>query len=129
MPDVMTNQFGNYLVQRLIEVAPVYALKQLIPAVTPVMVEVAIDMHGTRTIQTLVEMAGKHPKELHNELLLMGNEMSRYIVDLILDPHGNHCVQELILAFKASNIPEELDTPGAEAGVQYTQFIYNACMA
>ena len=92
MPDVMTNQFGNYLVQRLIESAPVYALKKLVPAVAPVMVEIAVDMHGTRTIQTLVEMSGKHPAQMHNELLMMGQEMSRFGIDLALDPHGNHVV-------------------------------------
>ena len=80
------------------------------------MVSIAVDMHGTRTIQTLVEMAGRYPTELHHELMTISTEMSRYIIDLSLDPHGNHVVQELILAFKASDSPDQGDEPGALAG-------------
>jgi len=50
MPDVMTNQFGNYLCQKLIEVAPVSSLKQLVHACLPSLVEVSMDLHGTRAM-------------------------------------------------------------------------------
>jgi len=58
LPDVMTNQFGNYLCQKLIEVCPVQSLKKLVHIILPSVVEVSMDLHGTRAIQTLVEVLG-----------------------------------------------------------------------
>ncbi len=65
LPDVMTNQFGNYLCQKLIEVAPAPSIKKLVHACLPSLVEVAMDLHGTRAIQTLVEVLGSKPSCYH----------------------------------------------------------------
>ena len=64
LPDVMTNQFGNYLCQKLIEVLSVESLKKLVHAILPSVVEVSMDLHGTRAIQTLVEVLGNEPGAL-----------------------------------------------------------------
>ena len=50
LPEVMMNQFGNYLCQKLIEVCSVSALQQLVKAVVPQLVEISMDLHGTRCI-------------------------------------------------------------------------------
>ena len=92
MPEVMTNQFGNYLCQKLIEVAPVSGLKQLVQACLPSLVEVSMDLHGTRAIQILVKVLGQHTGALHQEILAMGAEMSQYIFDLSTHPNGNHVI-------------------------------------
>jgi pumilio RNA-binding family len=65
LPDVMTNQFGNYLCQKLIEAAPVNAIKQLVHSCLYSLVEVSMDLHGTRAIQTLIEVLGNEPQALH----------------------------------------------------------------
>lgn len=129
LPDVMTNQFGNYLCQKLIEVAPTSSLKQLVQACLSSVVEVSMDLHGTRAIQTLVEVLGREPAALHQEILAIGSEMSHYIFDLSTHPNGNHVIQAFLLTFKASDTPEQSDRPGAEAFSAYTQFIFAACMA
>ena len=129
LPDVMTNQFGNYLCQKLIEVAPVASLIQLVQATLSSLVEVSMDLHGTRAIQTLVEVLGKEPSALHKEILAIGHEMSQYIFDLSTHPNGNHVIQAFLLTFKASDAPEEPDRVGSEAFATYTQFIFGACMA
>ena len=103
MTDVMVNQFGNYLCQKLIEVAPVASIKQLVRSCLPYIIEVSMDLHGTRAIQTLVEVLGKEPAALHNEILAIGVEMSQYIFDLSTHPNGNHVIQEFLLTFKASD--------------------------
>ena len=61
LPDVMTNQFGNYLCQKLVEVCSVSSLRKIVHATLPSLVEVSMDLHGTRVIQTLVETIGKDP--------------------------------------------------------------------
>jgi hypothetical protein len=35
-----------------------------------------MDLHGTRAIQTLVEVLGTKPEAFHNEILTLGAEMS-----------------------------------------------------
>lgn len=129
LSDVMMNQFGNYLCQKLIEVCDVPALKQLVKSVLPSLVEVSMDLHGTRCIQTLVEVLGNEPTALHSEILAIGSEMSQYIFDLSTHPNGNHVIQAFLLTFKASDEPEQADRAGAELYSTYTQFIYAACMA
>ena len=88
-----------------------------------------MDLHGTRAIQTLVEVLGSQPAAFHHEILALGAEMSQYIFDLSTHPNGNHVIQAFLLTFKASETPEQLDSPGAEAYADYTQFIFGACMA
>ena len=50
LPEVMMNQFGNYLCQKLIEVCSVDSLKLLVKAVVPSLVDISMDLHGTRCI-------------------------------------------------------------------------------
>ena len=129
LPDVMTNQFGNYLCQKLVEVCSVASLKKIVHSTLPSLVEVAMDLHGTRVIQTVVETLGEDPAAMHQEILAIGAEMSQYIFDLSTHPNGNHVIQAFLLTFKASDTPAQSDAPGAEAYAAYTQFIYGACMA
>ena len=74
LPQVMTNQFGNYLCQKIIEVSQVTNLKQFVDAVLPSIVDISMDIHGTRAIQTLIEVLGRNPTTYQNELLTIGNE-------------------------------------------------------
>jgi len=88
-----------------------------------------MDLHGTRAIQTLVEVLGKHPVALQNEILAVASEMSQCIFDLVTNSNGSHVIQEFLLTFKASDKPDDADKPGSENFAMYTQFIFNACMA
>jgi len=87
-----------------------------------------MDLHGTRAIQTLVEVLGQNPMALHQEIIAIGAEMSQYIFDLSTHPNGNHVIQAFLLTFKASDAPEQTNSPGAENFGAYTQFIFQACM-
>ena len=107
LPQVMTNQFGNYLCQKLIEVCQVKNLRQFVSAVLPSIVDISMDVHGTRAIQTLIEVVGKDPATFHNELLAIGNELESYIFELATHPNGNHVLQAYLLAFKASDLPHQ----------------------
>ena len=49
-----------------------------------------MDVHGTRAIQTLIEVVGKDHATFHNELLAIGNELEQYIFELATHPNGNH---------------------------------------
>lgn len=92
LPDAMTNQFGNYLCQKLIEVCSVATLKQVIHAILPKIVEISMNLHGTRVIQTLVEALGADPEFLNYEICAIGAQMSQRILDMSIHANGNHVI-------------------------------------
>ena len=48
-------------------------MKQFVDAVLPSIVEISMDVHGTRAIQTLIEVLGKNQTTYQNELLMIGS--------------------------------------------------------
>merc|ERR1719454_1197899 len=53
--DVMVNQFGNYLCQRIMEVADANGLESLVNQIRYDLVGISLNIHGTRVIQILIE--------------------------------------------------------------------------
>lgn len=53
--DVMVNQFGNYLCQRIMEVADANGLESLVNQISYDIVGISLNIHGTRVIQILIE--------------------------------------------------------------------------
>jgi hypothetical protein len=50
LPSVMTNQFGNYLCQKIIEMADSDALHKIVMSVLGQIVDISLNIHGTRAI-------------------------------------------------------------------------------
>ena len=75
-------------------------------ACLPAVVEISMDLHGTRVMQILVEVLGRQPQVHHQEILAIGAEMSQFIFDLSTHPNGNHVIQAFLLTFKASDLPQ-----------------------
>lgn len=57
--DVMINQFGNYLCQRIMEVADPAAIENLVNHISNDIVQISLNIHGTRVIQILIERLAK----------------------------------------------------------------------
>lgn len=57
--DVMVNQFGNYLCQRIMEVAEPNGLESLVNQISYDIVGISLNIHGTRVIQILIERLSK----------------------------------------------------------------------
>ena len=51
---VMINQFGNYLCQRIMEEAEVSDIKKIVDEIHDKLVDIALNVHGTRVIQILI---------------------------------------------------------------------------
>lgn len=92
-PDCMMNQFGNYLCQRIIDVCSIEDIKKIVTAIAPSIVEICMDSHGTRVIQTMVEILRKDYAQLNNELFMIINELEQSIFEIITHANGNHVVQ------------------------------------
>ncbi|KAK6936978.1 Pumilio RNA-binding repeat [Dillenia turbinata] len=89
--ELMTDPFGNYLVQKLLEVCDENQLMQILHAVTRragVLVRISCDMHGTRAVQKIIETLNT-PE--HFSLLM--NSLKPGVVTLIKNMNGNHVAQ------------------------------------
>ncbi len=58
--DLMVDQFGNYLSQKIFEVANLEELGLIVDIIKPCLVDISMDVHGTRAVQTLVEVLSKN---------------------------------------------------------------------
>lgn len=92
--ELMTDPFGNYLVQKLLEVCTEEQKMQILLAVTRKpgeLVNISLNMHGTRAVQKLIETL-KTPEQI--SLVIAALEPG--VVTLIKDLNGNHVVQRCL---------------------------------
>jgi len=129
LADVVVNQFGNYLCQKLIEVSSDTDLSKIVDYLLPHCVAISSNIHGTRVIQTLVEVLASRHQKFHNELTKLITELNINIVELSTHTHGNHVIQAFLTAFRASEMPSDKDISGSESTYQYTQYIFDACIS
>lgn len=55
MEDLMTDPFGNYLIQKLLECCTEDQRTAIIDQVQKSLVQISLNMHGTRAVQKLIE--------------------------------------------------------------------------
>lgn len=91
---LMVEPFGNYLFQKLLSVATVSKVTQILQATTSHLVAAARHVNGTRSIQTAIE---KCSIPLHVDLVMRVLQPS--VVNLSLDSNGTHVVQKCLQRF------------------------------
>ncbi|MCL7034389.1 hypothetical protein MKW94_003283 [Papaver nudicaule] len=92
--ELMTDSFGNYLVQKLLEVCSETQRMQILRAITRKpgdLVKISRDMHGTRAVQKVIETL-KTPEQFS----MIVSSLKPGIVSLIKDQHGNHVAQRCL---------------------------------
>jgi len=100
--DLMMDQFGNYLSQKILEVSDAQEIKGIIGTILPTITEISTNIHGTRAIQFLVQVLFKLLPQLEDDLMTIIQELNFNIRQLSLDVHGNHVIQSFLCIFKAS---------------------------
>lgn len=96
--ELMTDPFGNYLIQKLAEnVSPDQRLI-LVKNAAPEFVRIALDPHGTRALQKLVECISS-PEEIQHVI----ESLEPHIVTLSRDLNGNHVVQKCLQKLSPQN--------------------------
>jgi hypothetical protein len=58
--DLMVDQFGNYLSQKIFEVSTHEEIVLITEVIKPCLVDISMNVHGTRAVQTLVEVLSKN---------------------------------------------------------------------
>lgn len=91
--ELMTDPFGNYLVQKLLEVCDEAQRMQILYKVTGKgqLVTISLNMHGTRAVQKLIETL-----KSSEQVGLVISSLRQGVVTLIKDLNGNHVVQRCL---------------------------------
>lgn len=76
----MANQFGNYLCQKIIEVSEARDLKVVVQAILPKATAISLSVHGTRAMQTLVEVLAANISKMHSECMGLICELDQNIL-------------------------------------------------
>lgn len=89
--ELMSDPFGNYLCQKLIEKCTVEQRTALIRGVSNSLVKISKNIHGTRAVQKTIELVSSP-----NEVKVIREALKGNVVSLIQDLNGNHVIQKCI---------------------------------
>ncbi|KAJ7570225.1 hypothetical protein O6H91_01G110600 [Diphasiastrum complanatum] len=91
--ELMTDPFGNYLIQKLLEVCTESQRMQFLLVATQKaeLVSISLNMHGTRAVQKLIETLTS-PEQVD----IVIRSLQPGVVNLIKDLNGNHVVQRCL---------------------------------
>ncbi|MBA0595726.1 putative pumilio homolog 8, chloroplastic [Gossypium raimondii] len=92
--ELMMDPFGNYLVQKLLDVCTEEQRLQIVHMVTKEsgqLVRISLNTYGTRVVQKLIETL-----KSREEVSLIKSALKPGILDLIKDLNGNHVLQRFL---------------------------------
>jgi hypothetical protein len=93
-----TDPFGNYLCQKLFEHCAEDQRTALINTAAPSLVPIALNQHGTRALQKMIEYVNA-PEQVQTII----SSLSGRVVELVQDLNGNHVVQKCLNRLGAQN--------------------------
>eukprot|EP00522_Entomoneis_paludosa_P015326 CAMPEP_0172440012 /NCGR_PEP_ID=MMETSP1065-20121228/817_1 /TAXON_ID=265537 /ORGANISM="Amphiprora paludosa, Strain CCMP125" /LENGTH=1005 /DNA_ID=CAMNT_0013188789 /DNA_START=254 /DNA_END=3268 /DNA_ORIENTATION=- len=116
--EAMVDPFGNYLFQKILEKVTPEERVMLVKSVSARLVNASLNLHGTRSVQKVVELCAQDEDNgvLHQNA--EGESASDILMDalapaaarLCIDSHGNHVIQRIIL----------------KLGPKYSEFVFDA---
>jgi hypothetical protein len=114
LPRLMTDTYGNYLIQRLLQAADDDQRYEMLLKVHTQLPTISCDKHGTRAAQKLVGQAASTSREqiLVVEGLLPGHKDPSgphdagraKLLNLMTNPNGSHVVQAVLQYFNPSRV-------------------------
>ncbi|XP_041992594.1 putative pumilio homolog 8, chloroplastic isoform X2 [Salvia splendens] len=99
--ELMMNPFGNYLMQKLLEVCNEEQRMHILFRVTEEpgkLVRISLNTHGTRVVQKLVETL-----KTKQQISLVISALESGFLALIKDLNGNHVIQRCLQSFPAED--------------------------
>lgn len=94
MTTLMSDPFGNYFCQKLVEYCSDEQLTSILETIAPQMKAIALNQHGTRALQRAIEVL-----RLPSQISIVTSALDGAVVELIRDLNGNHVVQKILLEF------------------------------
>ena len=117
--EAMVDPFGNYLFQKMLEKVTPEERVMLIKNVSLRLVNASLNLHGTRSVQKIVELCAEDEKEGHgaeleeNASSVLTAALAPAAARLCIDSHGNHVIQRILLRL----------------GTKYSKFVFDAVAA
>ncbi|KAK6341072.1 hypothetical protein TWF696_009380 [Orbilia brochopaga] len=105
--ELMTDPFGNYLCQKLLEHTDDEQRTQLVNNAAPHLVEIALNQHGTRALQKMIEFLSTS-----DQIQTVINALRCKVVELIQDLNGNHVIQKCLNRLKPEDAQFIFDAVG-----------------
>ncbi|CAB1107770.1 unnamed protein product [Ectocarpus sp. CCAP 1310/34] len=92
LSEMMKDPFGNYLFQKIADKVDEDGRTDLVNQVAGQMVEAGMNLHGTRSVQKIIEVCRGTP----SQVAVVVSALKDATVPLCLDTNGNHVVQRLL---------------------------------
>ena len=92
LPELICDQFGNYLFQVLIGVLTKENLEAMFNIILPLFRNSCVSPHGTRVVQKLIDRIIMNPPLLEQFNLALAKDL----VSIAKDPYGNHVIQKYL---------------------------------
>ncbi|CAO0802959.1 unnamed protein product [Mucor circinelloides] len=89
--DLMTDPFGNYLCQKLLERCDDTQRTSIVDVIAPEFLKICLSMHGTRAVQKLIEFLSTK-----RQIQAVIAALEPNVVALIKDLNGNHVIQKCL---------------------------------
>ncbi|QCE15885.1 hypothetical protein DEO72_LG11g2897 [Vigna unguiculata] len=99
--ELMVDSFGNYLVQKLLDVCTDHQRLQIVLMLTNrpgQLVRISLNTHGTRVVQKLIETL-----DSDDQISLVKSAIQPGFLDLIKDLNGNHVIQRCLQCFSSQD--------------------------
>lgn len=93
--DLMIDPFGNYFCQKLMDHCDASQTERITTAIRDQIYEIALNLHGTRALQKLIESPLSNAAKT-----IISDELRRDVVLLVQDANGNHVVQKVLIKFE-----------------------------
>mmetsp|Transcript_13412 Transcript_13412/g.32295 ORF Transcript_13412/g.32295 Transcript_13412/m.32295 type:complete len:819 (+) Transcript_13412:140-2596(+) len=105
--EAMVDPFGNYLFQKILEKITPEERVMLVKSVSTRLVNASLNLHGTRSVQKIVELCAideekATPKKKEDEKEdsaadILTRSLAPAAARLCIDSHGNHVIQRILL--------------------------------
>ncbi|CBH14941.1 pumillio RNA binding protein, putative [Trypanosoma brucei gambiense DAL972] len=93
--ELMTDQYANFLVQKLFDIMPKDVRYNVACVAAPKIAAIALTPHGTFSVQKMIETISSR-----EELVIIREALSKDVVRLVKDANGNHAIQKVLQRFE-----------------------------
>ncbi len=103
--EAMVDPFGNYLFQKILEKITLDERIMLVKSVGTRLVNASLNLHGTRSVQKIVELCAideesgqpQEKKDGESAADILTRSLAPAAARLCIDSHGNHVIQRILL--------------------------------
>lgn len=122
--EAMVDPFGNYLFQKILEKITPDERIMLIKSVSSRLVNASLNLHGTRSVQKVVELCALDDQqrsydgdeEAESAAQVLTNALAPAAARLCIDSHGNHVIQRILLKLDPRHSKFVFDAVAASVG-------------